>query len=122
MNIIGITPEKKNEFFQRLTERKLAAIESVKSIRESLSNIDESGADAADVAAKIEERTRLLSELNRVNQVFKQTSRTLNNFSEFGYCIDCGEDIELARLEANPTHVRCVHCQTMAEVKARQRA
>ncbi|WP_040604212.1 TraR/DksA C4-type zinc finger protein [Sagittula stellata] len=29
---------------------------------------------------------------------------------EFGYCADCGEDIDRARLELEPTVLRCMSC------------
>jgi len=31
---------------------------------------------------------------------------------EFGYCVDCGEDIAPKRLELNPAIARCVDCAT----------
>lgn len=30
---------------------------------------------------------------------------------EFGYCVDCGEDIAPSRLNANPTVTKCISCQ-----------
>lgn len=33
----------------------------------------------------------------------------------YGLCIDCGAEIPAARLEAQPTALRCVACQTRAE-------
>ena len=36
----------------------------------------------------------------------------------YGECIDCGETIPRARLEANPAAVRCVPCQERVEAKA----
>ncbi len=35
---------------------------------------------------------------------------------EYGRCIDCAADIPDARLEAQPTALRCVACQTRAEL------
>lgn len=32
--------------------------------------------------------------------------------SEFGYCVECGEDIAPKRLELNPAIARCVDCAT----------
>lgn len=29
---------------------------------------------------------------------------------EFGYCLECGEDIESKRLEINPTVLTCISC------------
>lgn len=33
------------------------------------------------------------------------------------YCKDCGEEIDLKRLEARPHSVRCVGCKTDIELK-----
>lgn len=30
---------------------------------------------------------------------------------EYGFCEDCGDDIPIKRLEANPTATRCITCQ-----------
>ncbi len=38
----------------------------------------------------------------------------LNNRT-FGVCMDCGKDIELARLQAYPTAKRCLACQNKYE-------
>lgn len=32
------------------------------------------------------------------------------DYDEFGYCIKCGEDIALARLEHNPAFTTCIDC------------
>jgi DnaK suppressor protein len=36
----------------------------------------------------------------------------------FGECVDCGEAIARARLEANPAAERCIACQERAETRA----
>jgi len=33
----------------------------------------------------------------------------------FGTCVDCGEDISLPRLTAQPIAIRCARCQTEVE-------
>ncbi len=38
---------------------------------------------------------------------------------EVGVCVDCGEPIDSARLEANPVASRCTDCQTRREKAAR---
>ena len=35
----------------------------------------------------------------------------------FGQCVDCGDQIDPARLEARPTAIRCLRCQGRWEVK-----
>jgi len=37
------------------------------------------------------------------------------NDGEYGYCIDCGDDIPERRLIAQPAAERCVHCQERHE-------
>ncbi|MDG2404269.1 MAG: TraR/DksA C4-type zinc finger protein [Paracoccaceae bacterium] len=29
---------------------------------------------------------------------------------EFGYCVDCGDEIEEARLSASPVKIKCMSC------------
>lgn len=36
------------------------------------------------------------------------------------YCLSCGEQISMARIEAEPHAVRCVECQHIKEVKERK--
>jgi DnaK suppressor protein len=36
----------------------------------------------------------------------------------FGECVDCGEPIARARLDANPAAARCIACQQRAEERA----
>jgi DnaK suppressor protein len=36
---------------------------------------------------------------------------------DYGFCLDCGDDIKIKRLQANPTASRCTPCQTNQEFK-----
>ncbi len=54
-------------------------------------------ADAAEQMRKQEAKS-LLQALQRMKE------------EEFGFCVDCGQDIERARLEANPALVKCRDC------------
>lgn len=29
---------------------------------------------------------------------------------DFGYCLVCGDDIDIRRLRADPTHIKCINC------------
>ena len=44
----------------------------------------------------------------------------LGRLAEGGYgeCVDCGKDVGLARLQAQPQAARCIHCQGLAEQRA----
>jgi DnaK suppressor protein len=49
------------------------------------------------------ERRRI--EIAQINAAFKRMEE-----SEFGYCVECGDEIAPKRLELNPAIARCVEC------------
>jgi len=36
---------------------------------------------------------------------------------EYGFCVSCGEDIGIRRLEARPTATKCIDCKTQDEMR-----
>ncbi len=73
-------------------------------------------------AEDMDDITRMDSIVNKsVNEAALSAARTrlagleyarkrIDDDPEFGYCIDCGEEIGFARLRAMPETVRCVDC------------
>lgn len=59
--------------------------------------------DNAIISLKVEELRDVVAALARIDE------------RRYGTCIDCGRDIGLARLSANPTSLRCMHCQGLHE-------
>jgi DnaK suppressor protein len=57
------------------------------------------------------------SDIDRDAQELRRIDGALLRLKEgsFGSCIDCGQDIPLARLQAEPTAARCVSCQELYE-------
>ncbi len=51
-----------------------------------------------------------VQELEAVQAALLRLSR-----GQYGECLACGEPIELRRLEALPTALRCIRCQSQAE-------
>lgn len=41
---------------------------------------------------------------------------------DFGFCVDCDEEIELSRLKACPTASRCIRCQSKYESSLKKSA
>lgn len=56
---------------------------------------------------------------NRETLFLKKIDEALHRITEgsFGACDECGEDIELKRLEARPTTTMCVNCKEDSERK-----
>ena len=54
-------------------------------------------------------------ELNRIAKALDQIKN-----GTYGVCVDCGESIPMARLQAYPFADRCIRCATAVEAKARR--
>lgn len=75
----------------------------------SLAQGDWAQSDAErDLAVALEER-----ELAELNQIGAALARVADG--SYGSCTDCGADIGVARLQANPVAERCITCQTQQE-------
>jgi RNA polymerase-binding protein DksA len=57
------------------------------------------------------------ADIDRDAEELRRIDRTLQKLSNgsYGVCIDCGRDIAAARLDAEPTAVRCIECQSRFE-------
>lgn len=107
-------------FKEVLLARKERILSSISNIQSDIKDTHEKGADPIDVASKVEERNRLVSDLSREELSLSRVNFSIRNFEEFGYCIDCGEDINIKRLEIDPTNTRCIDCQEIKEIKTKQ--
>ncbi len=70
---------------------------------------DEAVVEAMD-AVEIAQAARDASELAAIDQALQRLDTP-----DFGICIDCGAEIESARLLAEPTVLRCTACQQRFE-------
>lgn len=76
--------------------------------------------DIIDHAQELDEMFREQSLIaNRKSRESCVNGQTEERFVRDGvhYCLDCGDEIPLARIEANPAAVRCVDCQAKKERK-----
>lgn len=101
-------------------ERELLATLAVEQDRvqtESLARLEGAVGDDVDQAFI---RTQLGLERGRIDRCMSQladiaAARDRILRGEVGICIECGEPIELARLNASPTASRCTDCQARVE-------
>ena len=75
--------------------------------------------DELDQATTDVEQSMRMRLRNREVLYIKKIDEALNRIEEgsFGECTECGEDIELKRLEARPTANLCVSCKEEQEKK-----
>lgn len=67
----------------------------------------------AEVVDALGNETR--AELNKIAKALEQIKN-----ETYGICVDCGEEIPLARLRAYPFADRCIRCATAEEARARR--
>ena len=81
-------------------------------------------ADPNDRASQESEMALELRNRDRERKLIKKINETLKNIEEdeYGYCMGCGEEIGLNRLQARPTATLCIDCKTLQEIKEKQMA
>jgi DnaK suppressor protein len=120
-----LTRKEQEAFARRLSERRRALISEIiangepdnaESLRNQYEDLDPHDDRAVgdwvrDIGlAQFERET---AELRAVESALKRVAD-----GSFGECVDCGEAIARARLEANPSAERCIACQEQAETRA----
>lgn len=80
--------------------------------------------DLEDAAGEAAIETVADAEMQRDLDELRQVEAALLRMTEgfYGLCADCGESIELQRLQAQPAALRCMGCQQRAESTLRMRA
>lgn len=88
-------------------------------VRDDFSVCNDDRYDEIDQATTDVEQSMRMRLRNRETLYIKKVEEALARIEEgtFGECEECGEDIELRRLEARPTATLCVGCKEEQERK-----
>ena len=80
-------------------------------------------ADSQEQAQELENAEVVDALGNEARSEISKIARALDQIKNetYGICIDCGETIPMARLEAHPFADRCIRCATAAEGARRPR-
>ena len=75
--------------------------------------------DFTDAATVLSEQSHSVKDWQRIEEkrIVVQSALERIDDGDFGECEDCGDEIPVGRLLANPLATRCVECQEAAEVK-----
>ena len=78
--------------------------------------------DPLDRAAQESDFNFELRTRDRERKLIKKIEEALEQMEqgEYGYCVDCGAEIGIARLEARPTATQCIDCKTVEEIREKQ--
>jgi len=74
-------------------------------------------ADPADRATAESDRAFTLRLRDRERKLIKKIQQAVTRIEEgeFGVCVECGEDIGIARLKARPMTTLCINCKSKQE-------
>lgn len=80
--------------------------------------------DLGDQASAETDRNFMLRLRGREQRLLKKIEEALDRIENgnFGICDDCGEDIDIKRLEARPVTTMCIDCKTLQEEEEKLRA
>jgi len=78
--------------------------------------------DPIDRASQEEEFNLELKTRERERKLIKKIDEALEKIQggDYGFCVDCGAEIGIKRLEARPTASQCIECKTIAEIREKQ--
>ncbi|UZP66324.1 TraR/DksA family transcriptional regulator [Desulfovibrio mangrovi] len=79
----------------------------------SCAGLDMSCADENEFASRLSELRMNVALQARIRKQIREVEEALRRLdvADFGICLECGDDIPVQRLKANPTTTLCVHCQ-----------
>jgi len=79
-------------------------------------------ADPLDQAGQEEKFNMELAARSRNTNLLKEIDASLDriNKHDYGYCVDCGDEIGIKRLEVYPTALQCIECKSISEKKEKQ--
>lgn len=114
-----MTKEKMKKFKRIFEAQRKAALFNDQIMREDFQVCADDRYDEIDQATTDNEQSMRMRLRNREMLYIKKVDEALARIEEgvFGECNECGEDIELRRLEARPTATLCVGCKEEQERK-----
>ena len=112
-----MTPDLLDRLRKQLEGEREAAVEELREYGadpeshrvEKIPGVDENFADLAQATA---ERSEIYALIEQTRGRLAEVDAALEKIEEgtYGVCVDCGQEIAEARLEARPLSVRCVEC------------
>lgn len=116
------TPKDWTEFRDRLLARKQELLAEIHAVEEGM----EAGSglgdvmDTKDAARKQENLDVRRAEVQRDETELADVVAALQRMADgsYGECIDCGQEIDVRRLQARPESMRCIACKEKVEAAA----
>jgi RNA polymerase-binding transcription factor DksA len=118
----ALTLEQLRDFARRLAEREHQLAREIADKTQELERDSEDAAEAQaidDEERRVARTQRLLERAERSRDAEElaavRAARQRLDAGSYGRCLQCGDDIDAARLAAQPAAARCARCQTDLE-------
>jgi len=116
--------QKKLEYFKKLLNDRIT--ELLGQADATVINMTDAGdnfPDPADRASLESDRSFTLRIRDRERKLINKIREALQRIEDgtFGICENCGEEIELKRMEARPVTTLCIKCKTKQELSEKSR-
>lgn len=115
INTHYLTDIQLKSYMDKLIQRKEQLIESIKNKKSDAMETYSEESDPLDAASNLESRRILLSEIDRDTSSVTKIVSVIKSFDDYGYCVDCGDEVGIKRLDFNPSSTRCFCCQDEKE-------
>lgn len=121
-DIVSSKEEKNREFKIKLLQQKEALLSEAESALNELPG-QTIFPDLGDQATAETDRSFMLRLRGREQRLLKKIDAALDRIEAgtFGICEDCGEEIDIKRLEARPVTTMCINCKTLQEEEEKLR-
>lgn len=108
---------KRDSLKERLEEQKVRLQEEISQLTIGGQEHPGYGNHMADDATEVFEQAKNLALRQALERQLEQVGDALERFERgsYGYCLDCGEEIDHARLEAMPSASLCIDCMQRRE-------
>src|SRR5579871_5319258 len=131
---VGFTPYKLKKGEQYMNEKQLEHFRKILNLwkeqlleefKKTVHHIQDDAAnfpDPLDRAAQEEEFNLELRARDRERKLVKKIDEAIEQIDngDYGYCVECGAEIGIGRLEARPTATQCIDCKTFEEIREKQ--
>ncbi len=117
-----MTPSREDHFRQLLLKWKNDLMVGVDKTIHHMQDEAANFADPNDRATQEEEFSLELRTRDRERKLMGKIDAALERIEsgDYGYCLECGIEIGLERLEARPTATLCIDCKTLDEIREKQ--
>lgn len=114
---MALSKERLENFRKELITRRANLVNGLHQTNAEMIDDEASYADSIDQASVDSDKTLALQIKNRDAAILSQIDLALRriDIGNFGECEQCGEEIALARMKANPATTLCIDCKAELE-------